>query len=169
MKLAHSTFDLLNQLMDLLQQIDAKEYSKPVKCLDGNTVGKHVRHIIEFYFELFNGYQTGEIDYDNRKRSLKLETDKNEVINHINQIHNKIFEISENKSLILKVTLQDDIEKEIISTTYFRELAYNMEHIIHHFAIIKIAIENEFDNISLNQNFGVAYSTINYQKTICAP
>jgi len=55
-----------------------------------------------------------------------------------------------------------------IKTSLDRELVYNIEHAIHHMAIIRIAIENEFDSVSIDKHFGVAYSTIRFRDDLCA-
>jgi len=56
-----------------------------------------------------------------------------------------------------------------MNSSYFRELQYNIEHAIHHMAIIKIAIGACFTEVELPANFGVAYSTVRYQKQLaCA-
>ena len=54
-------------------------------------------------------------------------------------------------------------EKLVIESTYYRELVYNIEHCIHHQAIIKIALL-QFENKLINEEFGVANSTIMYRK-----
>jgi hypothetical protein len=46
----------------------------------------------------------------------------------------------------------------------FRELAYDLEHSIHHQAIIKIAMKNLNSEYALNENFGVARSTIRFRE-----
>jgi hypothetical protein len=43
-----------------------------------------------------------------------------------------------------------------------RELAYNIEHTIHHMAIIKQSIIEHFTYIDLPEYFGVASSTVRY-------
>ena len=50
-----------------------------------------------------------------------------------------------------------------IDSNYYRELLYNLEHCIHHQALIKVAVlKNE--NLKVDANFGVARSTIEYRK-----
>jgi hypothetical protein len=52
-----------------------------------------------------------------------------------------------------------------VSTNYYREVIYNLEHTIHHMALIRVGI-NELGNIDLPKDFGVAPSTIKY-KQLC--
>jgi len=51
-----------------------------------------------------------------------------------------------------------------IKTNALRELAYNIEHAIHHMAIIKIGINEVSPYILLPSAFGVASSTIRHLK-----
>jgi hypothetical protein len=55
-----------------------------------------------------------------------------------------------------------------INTSLERELVYNVEHAIHHMAIIRIAIEREFPSIKLDKHFGIAFSTIRFRDDLCA-
>jgi len=56
-----------------------------------------------------------------------------------------------------------DSELVCIETNYYRELLYNLEHCIHHQALIRVALF-QMENIKVNANFGVAPSTIEYRK-----
>jgi hypothetical protein len=49
-----------------------------------------------------------------------------------------------------------------------RELMYNIEHTIHHLAIIKIGLNAVAPQIALSEHFGVAPSTIRHKQNICA-
>ena len=39
----------------------------------------------------------------------------------------------------------------------------NVEHAIHHMALIQVAVKNAFGHIELPPHFGVAYSTVQHQ------
>jgi hypothetical protein len=52
-----------------------------------------------------------------------------------------------------------------IPTNFYRELLYNIEHCIHHQALIKVAFNEMKMSHLLNKNFGVAPSTIQYRET----
>lgn len=168
MILKKATFDILSQLSQLLEQLDDEEYSRTLAVISGNTVGKHVRHIIEFYICLLNGIPEGLVDYDSRKRDLKLETDKEYVIKTINRINIELFEKGIDQKLKLSMTVSVLNDKILVDTTLYRELAYNIEHVIHHFALIRIAIEQAFELVTLPENFGIAFSTVKYNETVCA-
>jgi hypothetical protein len=57
-----------------------------------------------------------------------------------------------------------------IETNYFRELTYNIEHAVHHMAIMKIGIREVAGQVVIPTSFGVATSTIRYreQETVLA-
>ena len=103
-------------------------------------------------------YDSGIVNYDNRARNLKIQT---ETLFAINQIETILENIQKpNKSLILQPSDYD--ETTTLDTNYYRELQYNLEHCIHHQAIMKIGMLLNFD-YPLEQNFGVAFSTINFR------
>ena len=67
----------------------------------------------------------------------------------------------QNKKLQLQQMV--DGEELFLDTNYDRELLYNLEHCIHHQALIKVAVLQN-DAIVIDANFGVARSTIEYRK-----
>ena len=150
------------QLSDSLNQLDQDQYNYRCGSLSGNTIGQHVRHIIEMFQCLEDGYKSGEVDYDNRKRDIHIETDKLFASVLLKEIALQISRV--NKNLFL-LAYYDDIqtEPEKVSTNYFREIAYNLEHTIHHMALIRIGL-NEIGNISVDDTYGVATSTIKYRQ-----
>ena len=50
-----------------------------------------------------------------------------------------------------------------LDSNYFREVMYNLEHTIHHLALIKVGII-QFTEIVLPESFGVAPSTMQHRK-----
>ena len=71
---------------------------------------------------------------------------------------------TDNKELILEAGFDENsFELNQLPTNYFREIAYNLEHAIHHMELIKIGI-NEVAAVKLPEGYGVASSTIKYRK-----
>ncbi len=150
------------QLSDSLEQLDKDQYNYSCNNLSGNTIGQHVRHIIEMFLCLENGYQGGEVDYEKRDRDILIETDKNFAATLLKEIIRQISK--EDKSLNLLTYYEDQgNEPEKINTNYFREIAYNLEHTIHHMALIRIGLR-EVGDIPVDDSYGVASSTIKYRQ-----
>ena len=156
---------VIRQLLSATGQLTNEEYGLPCKTLFNASVGQHVRHVIELYVCLFAGYETGYVNYDERKRNARIETDRDFAIEHM---HDIIREIERpDKDLILQANCHETTAGTLpINTNYFRELVYNLEHTVHHMALIRIGM-HEVSNILLPEGFGVAASTIKYRKA-CA-
>jgi hypothetical protein len=58
----------------------------------------------------------------------------------------------------------DNDEFLSIETTATRELVYNIEHAVHHMAIMKIGVREIASYICLAPDFGIAASTIRYKE-----
>lgn len=166
MQLQQAVNTVFVQLAESLEQISQQEYIQPCKTLFNNTIGQHVRHVIELFQCLEKGYEHGVVNYEKRKRDLDIETDKALASRLLLEIHNGLGR--SNKELTLEATYDDHSTEPItIATNYFREVAYNLEHTIHHMALIRVGL-TEVTTIILPENFGVASSTVKYKKQQCA-
>jgi hypothetical protein len=47
-----------------------------------------------------------------------------------------------------------------------REMVYLVEHSIHHYALIRIGLQENFPKIIIPENFGIAYSTIKHREKV---
>ena len=149
----------LSENIELLRQLTNEEFMQKNPELSNATIGEHMRHIIELFGCLLENYDYGLINYDDRKRDLLLQTDKNEAIAIIEKY---LLELDKpNKPLSLTHNCFSPIE--LLQTNYFRELIYNLEHSIHHQALIKVALHS-LPHIKIPSTFGVAPSTLEYRK-----
>jgi hypothetical protein len=149
----------LSENIELLRQLTNDEFTQKNPELSNATIGEHMRHIIELFGCLLENYDYGLINYDDRKRDVLLQTDKNEAIAIIEKY---LLELDKpNKPLSLTHNCFSPIE--LLQTNYFRELIYNLEHSIHHQALIKVALHN-LPHIKIPSSFGVAPSTLEYRK-----
>ncbi len=159
-----ASLTVLNDLQDCLSCLSAAEYAGPSNHLSNASIGQHTRHIIELYCELLEGYRSGLVNYDKRKRNKTIETDLQFAIECLTSVM-KAIELP-NKPLLLETGLGSDREMTI-SSDYNRELLYNLEHAIHHMALIRIGVK-ELTQIALPEHFGVAPSTIQHRQNTCA-
>lgn len=151
----------LLQLVTLLKQLSDTAYNAPCSLLNKSSIGSHTRHIIELFQCLLDGYHSGTVNYDNRKRDKKIETDRILACELLNGISHQMEKPNKPLILVSKVHEEDEL---IIDSNFYREALYNMEHTIHHMALIRVGIQEVCD-IALSECFGVAPSTIKYKKT----
>ncbi len=149
----------LNELTKLLHQLSDDEFAANCQALSNATIGEHTRHIIEMFQCLEKFYESGIVDYDLRDRNKLIQTSTNYAIECIRNIQENLDR--PNKNIELQQII--DGEEIRIDSNYHRELLYNLEHCIHHQALIKVAIL-QCENIQIDANFGVARSTIEYRK-----
>ncbi len=151
---------ILHQLSQLLNQLSDEQYAKPLSCMAQNSIGKHVRHVIECYQCMLQGIENGLVDYDKRARNLQLETDKDFALEILHSISETILTVKE-RPIQLSVTYSDI--SSLVQTSVMREITYNIEHTVHHLAIIKMGINVAFPSVQIPENVGVASSTLRYQ------
>ena len=170
MQLQKISVDILEQIVSVCKQLSDDAFRKPLNVLSNNSIGKHIRHIIEFYDLMMIGNESGAINYDNRSHDKVLEENRVLAIEKLNSLSIEILKLKNDQPLQMSANYSIDEDNPIaISTTLYRELQYNIEHAVHHMAIIKIALRNEFEEIEISNGFGIAYSTIKYQRdTECA-
>jgi uncharacterized damage-inducible protein DinB len=159
----------LLEIKSMLKNLDNNHYSSSLVLLSGASVGQHVRHILEFYTCLISAKKLGVVNYDGRQRNLQLETDGTFAQTQIDEIIADLPNFDVAKQLFLEgnYTHQNN-PNTIITTTFGRELAYCLEHSIHHQALIKIGLkELKMDEV-IDENFGVAPATIRYKQDQCA-
>lgn len=150
------------QLTASLELLTDKQYVYASKILSNATIGQHVRHIIEMFICLEDGYAEGIVNYENRKRDIEIETKRGVAISLLKKVYEDLDKV--NKNLVLQGEYNEDSQEMIsFDTNYYREIAYNLEHTIHHMALIKVGIR-ELSDISLPDGFGVASSTIKFRK-----
>jgi hypothetical protein len=148
----------LGQLQALLKSITVEQYCYKSKYLANATIGSHTRHIIELLQCTIKGYETERVDYINRERNFLIEGDI-ELALYLTEALKKQSNLSDK---IVHIVNDDG---STCYSSFNRELVYNVEHIIHHLALIKVSLI-ELNVTVLNENLGMAYSTIQYKQSL---
>jgi uncharacterized damage-inducible protein DinB len=166
MQLKNACLTILEQLADVVLQMDEKDFCKPSETLSKSTVGQHLRHTVEFFICLEQGFEKGVVNYDKREHDKLIESDKFIALAAINRIKDFVSHQSKDQILQLEVGYDRNSDECVtISTNYLRELTYNIEHAVHHMAIMKIGIREVASYVKLPSDFGVAVSTIRYKES----
>ncbi len=167
MDLKQAAENILEDVKLYLQQLDDERYKQSLEVFSGSSVGMHTRHIIEFYQCLIDHGASRIINYDNRNRNRAIEEDTSHTIGVIHDLLEKLDNIDEDDKLILEVSY--DLENggyNLVDTNFKRELVYNLEHTIHHLALVKIGLKEIAPEILLPAHFGVAPSTIKFNNQL---
>ena len=165
MNLSVACSNILRQLTSLVEQISEQDFVKPATNLGGSSIGMHLRHTLEFFICLEQGFEKGVINYDKRAHDKLIESDKFVALGAIQRIQDFVQNQHTEKQLKLEVGY--DLSKDefvVIDTNFTRELVYNIEHAVHHMAIMKIGVREIAPQIKLAQDFGIAASTIRHQE-----
>ena len=129
-------------------------------------VGPHLRHCVDHFRLLLDGWRSGVVDYDARGRELRLEQDPQAMKAALDAI-----------AISLRDIGQDDLGRELTVTQAAapgcppasspsrldRELIFLSGHTIHHIAIMVLAAR--VAGIEIPSQLAVAYSTEAYRES----
>lgn len=154
----------LEEIRSVISDLNNEQYAQKIEILSGSSIGQHVRHILEFYFCLIQGVKGGVVNYDLRERDLTLESEVKAGLTAIEYLQAQIeaFDLAQTLKLEGDCGVSQS-EAYSIPSNLHRELCYNLEHSIHHQAIIKIGLKSILINPELIESFGVAPSTMRAQ------
>jgi len=138
----------LDQAQTLLERLDGGAYA----C-----IGRHMRHILEFYECFLDGLPSGRVDYDARRRDSLVESSQSVACARIRLLRERLQELAGNGEFTL-LTRSDGAEA---CSTVARELLALSSHTVHHFAIIAITLRTH--GVAPDPSFGVAPSTLAYR------
>lgn len=165
MTLSEQCHAILCDAQSYLDQLSPRAYQEPIPLLSGSTVGQHSRHFIEFFQCLLVQVSSGTVNYDLRLRNLEIEQCPEYASKIIDSIKAQLPLLDPSATILFKGLG----EGPFLPTNIARELVYNIEHTIHHLAIIKIGLKLVAADVSLPESFGVAPSTLAYRKEqLCA-
>lgn len=153
---------VLGQLGGMLASLDDGVYTTPGPS--GATIGAHVRHTLDHYRKLLDGYsESCTVAYDQRARGGCIETERGAAIAETESLSGCLAGIDETQ-MMFPVTIRamvsgDGLEAEIEST-FVRELWFATHHAIHHNALLKPIAAAV--GVTLPAEFGRAPSTVNH-------
>lgn len=159
----------LGQGISFLKHIPAEAYRAPCQGVFNSSIGGHIRHNLDHYLAFAKGWEEGRIDYDARERNPDLETDPEVALALMEQLKTTMEGLSEaDLDRPLQIRMDDGGDSSWSGTSLRRELQFLLSHTIHHYAlVVSIATRNGFTEFP--EAFGVAPSTLNYQRLASQP
>jgi uncharacterized damage-inducible protein DinB len=168
MTCSEGNFDIFRQIQSTLLKLNAEQYSKPLDVFEGSTIGKHFRHIYDFYFCIEKSLKNGRLDYCERERHPLIETNPEFASLSFQKCLNALQNANDEQNLIVLADFSTNsfLTRPEVKSSVGRELMYAFDHAVHHLAIIKIGIRAAFPDIELEQDLGLAPSTKKYQEQV---
>ena len=159
--LVQSNISLLTQAKELINQLTDRQYTRS-KEPSYSSVGKHFRHVIDFYHLFIDQSNSSDIHYGKRKRNPNIENRCLFAIKKIDEaVENfkkkKLF-WKEDKKVNIYSSEIPTIDSLKLSSSLFRELEFLVFHTIHHYAIIGLILSQQ--GVTPPPHFGVATSTM---------
>ena len=127
----------LQRGVSLLITISNEQYSDASVAPYFSSIGCNIRHVLDAFNSIFNGLESGIIDFTDRNRNSICEETTKEGIHYFNIIISKL-QTLDTSNFNTIVIVKDDLGsgKTIINYTLESVLAYAHSHAIHHFASI---------------------------------
>jgi len=163
--LTGATEDVLRQGLDLLSELDGERFAALADEPYNASIGQHYRHVLDHLLCLESGLAAGEIDYDNRERNPRLETDleyaratTERLIQAFNQYDSELL----NGPCIVKYSVGYGNAAPVrLPSMVARELAFCIGHAVHHYAIVRLLCDSV--GVEVVPEFGVAPSTLKHR------
>jgi hypothetical protein len=162
--------DILSHGMALLEDCSIDAYTRVHPTMFGATIGQHYRHVIDHFLCLAGAMITTEVAYDERNRSLALETDLNHA-RTVTQMLLRFFQTMSKQELerpcrVISALDYTDQKSVTVESNFARELAYCISHAVHHFAIVRLMCADV--SVQVPAEFGIAPSTLRHRRAALA-
>lgn len=130
-------------------------------------VGPHLRHCVDHFELLLDGWRSGSVDYDARPRDARLERDPRAMRDALDVIAGSLAEIrSADLTSPLTVTQTAVPGRPALSSPsrLDRELVFLSGHTVHHIAIMVFAAREA--GVEIPSRIAVAYSTEAHRESV---
>jgi uncharacterized damage-inducible protein DinB len=150
----------LDELMRLVLTLPSEAYrARPANA--SGAIGEHVRHVLDHVSALIGASPTSVLSYDHRTRGTGVESDPRAAVSEMMRLDlalERWTERSLDEPIAVAAVLDADGQSVTGWSTLARELAFVMNHTIHHQAIIALLLECQ-GHEPLDDRFGYAPST----------
>jgi uncharacterized damage-inducible protein DinB len=150
---------IIKQINHVIAQLPPDGYNMPLAEFEGNTLGQHFRHILEFFQCLEDGIESGTIDYAARNRNPIYENKPDVATAAFEAFSHALSKFDMDQPVSVRAEFGSD-DRPCYDSTVGRELLFVYDHAIHHLAIIKIGLVCCFPHIEAKKDLGVSPSTI---------
>ena len=152
--------DLLREMRTLVERLDDIEYAMPAPGRSSGGIGGHVRHCLDHVNALLAAIDTDVCAYDRRARGTDVETDRRAAMRAISELIDRVTMLdpaSLERMVDVEIQLDHSGTMTTARSTFGRELAFVMNHTVHHNAIVAQLLH--LLGVSMGARFGLAPAT----------
>lgn len=155
---------LLQQGVAMLERLSDVQYGSSRNSWA--PVGAQYRHVLEHYLSFLKGVPGGRVDYDARARDEWIEKSRTAALGATNECLAGLSALAGKPERPLLVQMDSGAGPDAPdwrASSAGRELQFLSSHTVHHYALIRLLLEGA--GVGLDKEFGVAPSTLSYQRT----
>jgi len=161
-KLINANIEAVDQALELIGSLSDLAYQARV---DGRSQpGAHIRHILDHYQALRDGFASGLVDYDSRSRQSEVETNRSIAQQEL-LVTKQWLQTLDSKTSSLQVKSEVSLCEcctVTIDSDQARELLYVLNHTVHHMAYVALLLK--FNGIVVNDTIGMAPATASHHR-----
>lgn len=164
---------LLRQAVILLEGLPDNLYTSTTPFTPEGTVGRHVRHCVDFFERFLDDLPTGRIDYADRRRDPTIESSRALALTRLEELERRLATLTgiDLRRSILVRPEDDDLDPRDPGTWFRssigRELRFLASHTVHHFALIAVLLRTL--GHPTDPEFGVSPSTLRQWSQVGRP
>ena len=136
-------------------------FTRPEPEVASSTIGQHLRHVVDHYQCLLDGAEAGFVDYADRARDKRLETDRRYALSKLNEIISRLGEFR-NCGPVGVHHESGEAGAGPAGSSFERELQFLLSHTIHHYSLIAVILR--LNGLCVAPEFGVAQSTLRHRR-----
>ena len=155
---------LLRQAVTVLEGLPDGLYTCTTSVTPEGTVGRHMRHCVDFYERFLDGLPTGRIDYADRRRDPTIESSRVVALTRLADLEQRLAAptgLDPRRSILVRPE-DDDVDPRNpgawFRSSIGRELRFLASHTVHHFALIAVLLRTL--GHPTDPAFGVSPSTL---------
>ncbi len=165
---AFSLARALEELGALLSALTESEYVGHSSSLFTSSVGAQVRHTLDHVRIFVEGVQEKRVvAYEVRDRGTEVERNREAALSLIQKLAEQLLQIAPsrmNEPLEVSLMLHSHLEPQNLHSTVGREIAFLLNHTIHHNALVAVMLKQIGREVP--STFGFAPATLAFQAGI---
>jgi hypothetical protein len=155
---------LLEQARAILARLDDATYTRHSALNPDGTIGRHLRHCLDFYLCFLDGLALGRVDYTHRERDADVEQHRDAAATCIDDLLRGLNEIEVGGHRPILVRDEEGPGAPAAAgwsrSSVARELQSLSSHTLHHLAFIALLLRSF--GVEPGTHFGVAPSTLRH-------